>query len=361
MKLSVIAAKDLDTSLIEKWKLIQASDDNLRSPYYCPEFTQSVAACGRDVRVAVMESSLGVAGFFPYECDRLGRLQPVGGGLNDYHGAVVLPGTVVDPIHLLKACSGRYFSFNHMPLSQAAFLPYVRLHHQSPVMALSGGWDAYVKRLGIAQNKLTPGVFAAVRASTKRLERDVGPLRFEIQERTPALLDTVMRLKTEQRLRMGTQGDPFALKWVRQLLNEFLDRQDPAFRGALCALYAGDNMVACHFGLQASHTLHYWFPVYETTYSDYGPGLIMLMRLAEQGCQNGIELIDLGRGVQPYKMRFCTGSVDLGEGAISSPMVLAQVTEAAKRGKAFIKANPQVKRFRKWVSNQKNDKPGSSQ
>ena len=361
MKFSVIAANDLDRSLIEKWKLIRASDDSLRSPYYCPEFTQSVAACGRDVKVAVMESSHGVTGFFPYECGSLGKVLPVGGGLNDYHGAISLPGTVFDPVQLLKACGGRYFAFNHMPLSQAAFLPYVRIHHQSPVMALDGGLGAYMKRLGIAQNKSTPGIFAAVRASTKRLERDVGPLRFEIQERSPALLDTVMRLKTEQRVRMGGGSDPFALKWVRQLLNECLNRQDPAFKGALCALYAGDHLVACHFGLQASNTLHYWFPVYEVSYADYTPGLIMLMKLAEQGCQNGIDLIDLGRGVQAYKTRFCTGSVELGEGALSSPMVLAQAVAAAKTGKTFIKSNPQVQRFRKWLAARKKDKSNALQ
>ena len=351
MKISVIPATELDAALIEKWKVIQTGNSALQSPYYCPEFTQSVSQCGRDVKIAVMESAGGVSGFFPYEHDRRCQLQPVGGGLNDYHGAITALGLDWSPLQLLKAAGRRYFAFNHMPMSQAVFLPHIRFPHVSPVMELQGGWKQYGQRLAIAQNKSTPGIFAAVRYSTKRIEREVGPLRFEIRERNPAVLEAVMRLKAEQRVRMGSDGeDPFTQPWIRELLSNFFDRQDVSFRGSLCALYAGDKLVACHFGLQALGTLHYWFPVYETAYATYQPGLIMLMRLAEQGSQEGLDLIDLGRGLQDYKTRFCTKSVALGEGAVSRPPALASAVMAAQQIKGKIKSNPQVQRLRAWVA-----------
>jgi len=348
MKISVIAAHELDASQFAQWSAIQHADVNLRSPYYRPEFTQWVARARRKnpIFVAVIEAENGKQGFFPFERSTWGRLLPVGGGFNDYHG-IVASSIELSVERLLSACRGRYFSFNHLPMTQPAFAPYVRAHSASPVMELHGGWDAYIQRLCAAQNTKSPGILSTVRQSERRLFRDKGPLRFEVSEPSAQVLDWIMRTKSEQWKRTGGNGvDAFSPPWVRQLLASSLELTDKGFRGAICSLYAGDSLIAAHLGLRSHTTLHWWFPVYDVAYAYYQPGLVMLKHMAEQAQSQGIELIDLGRGTQEYKMRLKTDLIPLGEGAVSRPACIAQAVAQAKNFKARVKANSQFIRIR---------------
>ena len=358
MKVSVIAVSELDAPLITAWGQLQASDDALRSPYYRPEFTQLVASSGHPVRVAVIESMGKPAGFFPHGMDRWGQLRPVGASLNDYHGIIAQQGLVMDAGALLKACGATYFGFNHMPLTQATFAPYVRLHSISPVLDLQGGWEAYVQRLAVAQNTRVPGILNTVKTSSKRLERDLGPLRFEMDERNPAVLETLMRLKSEQWVRTAGAGhDAFAIPWIKRLLLTGLETRGDDFRGILSALYAGDKLVSAHFGIQTRSTLHYWFPVYDQAHAYYKPGLILLQKMAEQAPGLGLSLIDLGRGTQDYKMRFKTRAIDLGEGAVSRPSFVAPLFMAARTAKQQVRQATPVVRFRQWLAGARKSAP----
>lgn len=352
MKISVHAAHDLDASLLAQWSDIQQADLNLRSPYYRPEFTQWMASAGgpRSVYVAVMEADGVVQGFFPFEKSTWGRLLPVGGGFNDYHGVIGRSTLAFRPEQLLKACGGRYFSFNHLPVSQGSFVSFVRGHSASPVMQLEGGWDAYFQRLCAVQNTKSPGVLSTVRQSERRLLRDKGSLRFEVSEPSTQVLEWIMRTKSAQWQRtQGSGPDAFSPQWVRRLLASGLGLKDQAFHATICSLYAGDALIAAHFGLRSHTTLHYWFPVYDAACAYYQPGLVMLKQLAEHAQSEGIDLIDLGRGTQDYKMRFKTDLVALGEGAVSRPAFVAQAVAQAQSLKAQAKTNPKVIQLRAWL------------
>lgn len=351
MKISVISAKDLDAALITEWDRIQRAQENLASPYYRPEFTQMVAGYGQDVRVAILEGEGKIRGFFPYQMDAWGRLDPVAGKLNDYHGIVGEPEQEVDIAALLKACGARYLGFNHMPLSQKAFAPYVRFQHGSPVLDVQGGWDSYVKRLSVAQNKVVPGIVGAVRKSAARLEREHGQLRFETGIVDSGVLEILMTLKSEQRARtVGSTGDPFAVPWIRQMMFDLVARRDEKFGGELCALYAGDRLIACHLGLKSLSTLHSWFPVYVQDLANYQPGLTMYLELAKASGAAGIHVIDMGRGAQSYKLRMATRTVPMGEGAVSRPQVLSTAVMSAKRLKFQLKNHPRIASLRELIA-----------
>jgi len=343
MKISVISAHELDASLVAKWVSLQQADEALRSPYYRPEFTQLIASYGNDVRVAVLESEGEVKGFFPHQLDTWRRLIPVAGKLNDYHGLVAEPHIDADAGDLLKACGAHYFRFNHMPMTQHVFAPHVRFDHVSPVLDLQGGWAAYVQRLAGVQHKSTPGILTSVKKSSNRIERDLGPLRFEIHASDTGIIHTLMKLKTEQRARtVGLAGDPFALPWVRQMMFDLVERPQAEFRGDLCALYAGDTLVACHLGLRSLATLHGWFSIYRPEHAYYQPALIMYLKLAEASAGDGLTLFDMGRGTQDYKLRLCTRMVPMGEGAVSRPQLIGDALMTAKQAKAQLKAHPRV-------------------
>ena len=350
MRVSVIPALELDPTLMKRWSEIQANDPALRSPFYSCGFTRQVAQSGQPVRVAVIESGGVVSGFFPHQAGRLGHLHPVGGGFNDYHGLIALPNPELTASALLKACDGRYLGFNHLPLTQTVFSPFVRLQSVSPVLELSGGWGAYVQRLCLAQGTQSPGILSTLRASLKRIERDLGPVRFEMREKNPALLHVLMRMKSEQSIRTkSSAGDPFSEGWIRQLLGSALASEEDGIGASLSTLHAGDTLLALHYGLQSGDTLHSWFPVFDPTYAYYQPGLVLLKKIIETSCEAGHTLIDLGRGTAGYKMRFKTSVVHLGEGAVSRPAVVAQTVMTKNLWKAKIKANPWVDQLRSWA------------
>ena len=350
MRVSVIPALELDQALRKRWSEIQSSDNALRSPFYSFGFTHQVAQSGQGVQVAVIESEGVVSGFFPHQIRGLGHLYPVGGDLNDYHGLIALPNLELTAPELLKACRGRYLGFNHMPWAQTVFSPFLRMESVSPVLDLTGGWSAYVQRLGLAQGTQSPGILSTLRASLKRIERDLGPVRFEMHEKSPALLHALMRMKSEQIIRTkSSAGDPFVEGWIRQLLGSMLASEEPGFSASLSTLHAGDTLLALHYGLQSGDTFHSWFPVFDPAYAYYQPGLVLLKKIIEASCDAGLTLIDLGRGTAGYKMRFKTSQVRLGEGAVSSPALIAQTVMAQKSLKTKIKANPWVSQLRSWA------------
>jgi CelD/BcsL family acetyltransferase involved in cellulose biosynthesis len=224
------------------------------------------------------------------------------------------------------------------------------MENVSPVLELSGGWDAYVQRLCLTQRTQSPGILSTLRASLKRIERDIGPVRFEMREKSQVLLNELMRLKSEQSIRtMSTTGDPFSERWVRQLLADGLASMEDDFGASLSTLYAGDKLLALHYGLRSGPSLHSWFPVFDPAYAYYQPGLLLLRKIIETGCQQGLTLIDLGRGTASYKMRFKTSVVRLGEGAVSRPALIAQGAMTEKIIKLKIKSNPTINQFRKWL------------
>jgi len=90
------------------------------------------------------------------------------------------------------------------------------------------------------------------------------------------------------------------------------------FAGALSAVYAGDRLVAAHFGMRAGGVLHWWFPVYDPALSGLAPGWILLRELVAAAPGLDVRRIDLGRGEDEYKRRAMTGVTDVGQGLVTS-------------------------------------------
>src|SRR2546430_5755932 len=88
MKVEVICGRELSEQLSQTWSQIQQADASLGSPYFCPQFTRSVAAVRNDVFVGVMEEAGRAIGFFPFQKGRLKMGRPVGGALSDFHGVI---------------------------------------------------------------------------------------------------------------------------------------------------------------------------------------------------------------------------------------------------------------------------------
>ena len=122
--------------------------------------------------------------------------------------------------------------------------------------------------------------------------------------------------------------DILGVEWAADLLREIAEIQTPDFQGILSVLWAGDELVAVHFGMLSGDVLHYWFPVYVPKFSKYSPGTELMLRVAQGAAENGIAKVDLGFGDDPYKTRFCNGREQVSSGRYGFSRI---GFEAAKR------------------------------
>ncbi len=311
MHISLITASQLDAPLQDAWRALQADNPALQSPYFTPEFTLAVAAVRGDVRIAVMEQARRVAGFFPFQA-RWGMGLPVGGSLSDHHGVVCAPGTRWHWPDLLRAARLSSWRFDHLPRAQAP--EGARMQAVSPGLDLSRGLAAYLAgRRAQGIRRLDESLRKA-----RKLAREVGPLRFEAHTRDPRVLETVLRLKSQQCRRTGVP-DFFARSWARALAERIAATEAPDFGGRLSALYAGDALVAAHLGMRSRDVWHWWFPVYESAWAPYSPGAQLLLQVAQAAADTGHTCLDLGKGADAYKQSFADCGLPLAEGWVHRP------------------------------------------
>jgi CelD/BcsL family acetyltransferase involved in cellulose biosynthesis len=338
MKISVIATKELDAGLQQRWSQLQASQPLLASPYFSPEFTLAVGLARPDVRVAVLEDEGQVAGFFPFQ-QRWGIGHPVGGRLSDHHGVVAEPWFDWNWYELLRACRLGYWQFDHLAASQRP--PGCTKRAESPVLDLAHGWDAWRQRLldGGARR------IGELPRKARKLEREVGPLRFEANSRDLQLLATVMRLKSQQCHRTGAL-DCFAPPWTRALLERIAVTDDAQFGGRLSVLYAGDTLVAAHFGMRSQQVWHWWFPVYSHAHAAYSPGALLLERVAQAAAEGGHAMLDLGKGDEAYKASFADSALPLVEGCVGRVAPVTYLRAARKHMGHWLRTSPAARPVR---------------
>lgn len=351
MKFSQIIAAELDTALLMQWEQLQSVSPVYGSPYYHPHYSQIIAAARPDVRVLVIEDAGQVTGFLPYHKINRLRADVIGGGLTDYQGPVCSFQNLLPVGELLKAMGVAYMGFNHMPQERSDFSAYAWSHSRSLTLNLEGGFAAYAQRLN---DKRDASLFKKIETNERKLEKKCGALSFTMNSASKAEFEALLSGKSAQFIRtLGAGHDIFATTWIREVVHHIFSHNGPDFGGILSSLYAGDKMVAAHFGMRCGKVMHYWFPWYDTDYAEFSPGLILLAFCAREAQAHQIELIDLGRGEQAYKQRFATGFIPLCEGAASVPAVISQTQGAYFSARMRLKESSLGKVFRTWKNAKK--------
>jgi CelD/BcsL family acetyltransferase involved in cellulose biosynthesis len=311
MKISVLPGRELSGEHVSQWVEIQRANPALDSPYFCPEFTQAVAAVREDVFVAVMEEGGQVCGFFPFQRGRCGIGRPVGWPMSDFHGVVAGSQVEWDAEELLRAAGLPAWRFDHLPATQSPFRAYCWSTSPSRYMDLSGGFEAFRLARRAAGSKETRDVEARIR----RVERQVGPVRFEWHSNEQRTFQALLDWKGQQYRRTGFT-DIVAIAWVAGLLDRIRQHRSAAFSGILSALYVGDALVAVHLGMRSHGVMHRWMPAYDAELARHGPGAMCLLRQVMAAAEHGVRRIDMGTGPQEYKLQWMSGAIDVAEGAV---------------------------------------------
>ena len=351
----VIAARELTAEQIGIWIRLQEADPAVDSPYFRPEFTQAVAAVRDDIEVAILEQDGRPVGFFPFQRGLWNSGQPLGGRLSDFHGVIAAPDADWSGKELIRDCGLASWTFDHLVAAQTPFADCHWNVAESHYIDLSEGFESYETARRAAGSK----ELVKLRRKFRKLEREVGPLRFELHTDGHEALETLLRWKSAQYLRTGLT-DVFGFDWTVKLLEQLMTRTHPDFAGCLSVLYVGDRLAAVHFGMRSRHVLHYWFPAYDTDFTRYSPGLILLAEIAKAAAEDGIHRIDLGKGLEQFKMTMSSGAIPVAEGAVEcSPMnrLLRQnwyrtrewLRESPLRSPALATARL-IRPFREWLA-----------
>jgi CelD/BcsL family acetyltransferase involved in cellulose biosynthesis len=334
VKIVVVPARALTPEHRSHWERIYVSEASLDSPFFSPELTRIVAGAREDVFVAVIDDGRHM-GFFPFQRGRGPAGRPVGGPLCDYHGLLAPAGIDVDADELLGACGLRTWAFDGLPASQELFRRFHARTKLSYRIDLRAGFESWAHERSAAGSEQVRDAIAQGR----RLERDLGPVTFVADLRDPAAFTTLGRWKSAQYERTGAI-DVFGIPWVRDVLEAVRGSRTESFAGMLSGLYAGDDLVAVHFGMRSRSVWHYWLPAYDPARARYSPGLVLLVEMARSAGELGLEWIDLGKGEALYKSRLTNGGVVLAEGLAASPAALAAVRRVGAAVSAVLRRTP---------------------
>jgi CelD/BcsL family acetyltransferase involved in cellulose biosynthesis len=325
MKASVVRPEDLGPPELAAWHAMWRAQPELGSPFLTPGFALATGRSHTAARVAVLEEGSHVVGFFPFDQGRFRTARPIAAGVSDTQGVIHAQGLGWNALELLKCCRLNVWEFDHLVAGQIPWAGRGVTSHSSPVMDVSGGYEEYVAERQRGSKKVIKSTLYKLR----KLERDIGPTRFEFDSHAPDVLSRLIAWKSAQYRRTGRR-DRFAIRWIDSLVRELFTLRSAGCSGVLSVLHAGDRLVAAHLGLRSEHSLSCWFPAYDPELARYSPGLALHLKMAEAAAEAGLHQLDLGKGDEPYKQSLKTGDLTVGEGWIRRPS-LGAVVHGARR------------------------------
>ncbi|HEV7721024.1 MAG TPA: GNAT family N-acetyltransferase [Iamia sp.] len=313
MRAEVVRPEDLGPAETARWIELQEADPELASPFLRPEMAVAIGRQWPDARVAVLHDGPEAVGFLPFHQGRLGAGRALGLGLTDWQGAILAPGTPWDAGALRRATGLAVWEFDHLVPSQAEALAVRPLAlHASPVMDLSGGWDAWVARRA-GSGRIKKALYHG-----RRLGRQVGPVESELDTSDPADLDVLMGWKSAQYRRTGRR-DRFAQPQIRELVRDLVTSHTPGFTAHLSTMRVDGRTVAACLALRSHHVLAHWFPAYDTDLHRYQPGLVQLLEMVRLSAEDGVTTFDLGAGEHDYKDSFKDSELTVASGTVHGP------------------------------------------
>lgn len=315
-RINVCDFASLSEGDLEHWEQIRALRDEFTPPFFAARFSAAVNVVRGDVLTAVLRAKDNTPlGFFPFH--RVGGIGvPAGRFLNDAQNVIAIPGLKIDWTEIARAAKVRAFNLHAIVGSEAEWIHRYRLRSVKVFRAdLGSDSGDYLKRL--EKEHRTIGKQGQ---KTRKLGREIGPVRLEMDCRCPKILEQTIAWKRAQYQRTHIL-DLFLPDWTRDLVTTLHENalQQPglqsnstvgnhqfsgdSLRGICSVLWAGDRPVATHIGMIEHGRMHYWFPTYDPAFARYSPGTALFTETIRAASQHGIHCVDMGYGEQQYKTK----------------------------------------------------------
>ena len=318
MRVDLAHCEDLGPVDLRRWRDMVRARHQRVSPFLDPAFARAVAVVRPATRVAVTSNDRGeVIGYLAMEKRGRSAAAMLATGLADVQSFVSAPGARLQVTQVLSRTGVSLLTFDHLLAGDEAACEHGwrrTRRARSAVVDLAAGYPAYQAEVRSRSKSL----LQSTARKARKLEREHGPVHLEPHVVDHGVLDRLLGWKSSQYRRTGRR-DRFADPGNRRLVHDLLDQPvaDP-FGPAMSVLYAGERVVAAHFGMRSESTLAWWFPAYDPELSAYSPGLVLVTEILRALRAEGLTVLDLGKGDEPYKDRLSNGSIELLEGAVAT-------------------------------------------
>ncbi|MDJ0734030.1 MAG: GNAT family N-acetyltransferase [Nostocaceae cyanobacterium] len=181
-------------------------------------------------------------------------------------------------------------------------------------------WDDFVEY--VQQNQ--PKIFADSRRRRRKLEKEVGPVKFIFDDNRPHILDTCLAWKSQQYRNSGLI-DAFAYQEHVRLFQEL------ANKGLLLvsSLSAGEKPIAVDLSASLKGRLYSWIPAYDISYRNCSPGRLIMEFVLQESFKRKYEEFDFMIGNESYKWYYATHTRLISEmGVVPVPLRLKRSTKA---------------------------------
>ena len=271
----------------------------------------------------------------------MGIGRAVGYGVSDAQGLICRRGQAMDPPGLVRACGIGVWEFDHLVFRLDVLDHWTHDVGQGPVMDVREGYKAYLHQ----DDRHKSRSICSLLQKRRKLERESGDIDFTFASTDMAALATLIGWKSAQYARTGL-FDRFSRRWVRDLVGLLAACEAPGCRGTLSTLSAGGRLIAAHFGIRTTTRLSLWFTAYDTEFGQYSPGLQLFLAMAEAAPDHGIEILDLGKGNEPYKLSLASWSYPVAAGRVEARRLATLAcrleTGFERRADAFVVDHPRL-------------------
>ncbi len=303
----------------KEWEALRAAHPAFTNPLLGPDFAQAVGAKRDDARVSVLKRDSQTVGFLAYHRRPGGMIRPIGAPLSDYHAIISAgPIDVAEALAAIGVSALRYFglidpwkSFDAPEATKDSYL-----------IELTGGAEPYLEALRAASAKK----FKNWRRLDHKLDRDVAPLRLVAPDTSEAAFNALLTWKSEQLRRTGGH-DFLASSWTRALFDDLFARREGNFQGLMVCLYAGDQLVAGHFGVREGDYYHPWIASADPALTAYSPGQVFLTRAIAAMPELGLTRYDLGPGHDHYKRAYAQTVIQIASGMAAAPTAAGRTAQ----------------------------------
>lgn len=313
---------ELSSADIALWRAFAAADAALASPLLGPDFALAVGRIREDARVVVVRQGGLTMGFLPFHRGLGGAARPIGAPLSDYHGLIRRPGARIDVAEVLRAADLAVYRYTGLVDPAGDFQAQAEV--TAYVIDLEDGAEAYLEAVRAA----SPKKIKNYRRLDNKLDREVGEVVLRADD-SPEAFERLIAWKREQIERTGVH-DFLRPQWTRDLFRSLLETRSGAFRGLMLGLYAGDELVAGHFGVRLGAAYHPWIASTNPAYAAWSPGQIFFLRAIAAMPSLGLSRYDLGPGSDHYKHAYGLSKIAIAEGATTAASMAGRVAHSVE-------------------------------
>lgn len=323
---------DLPESDVVAWRALCASRTDFANPLLGPDFALAVGAVRDDARVTVWRWPERVAGFLAHHRRPGGLARPIGAPLSDYHALVAAPG--LDAEQALTVAGLAAYRFTGLIDPNHAFGASAVAEHEAYQITLNGSAETYLEALRVE----SPKRFKNYRRLDHKMDRELGAISVRAPDRDPAAFDQLIAWKRAQLARTGAH-DFLRPAWTRALMASLFGRDSGEFQGLMINLYAGERLVAGHFGIRLGGVYHPWIASTDPELGAWSPGQVFLQRAIAVMPELGLTTYDLGPGHDHYKRPYALDTRVISEGAAVSAGSRGLMALASEQAWALAGAN----------------------